>query len=100
MIFHTIIMNSSFAGKTVSDNLRYIEWTRGNPNPHILTSGYFEKIIAGHYHFARKFDTEVDTTILDMLDAHRAKTLTGWVGPDRVRMHPQAGHSLDQTGNQ
>lgn len=77
MIFHAIIMNSCFAGRTVSDNLRYIEFIKGNPNPNILTSCDYDKIISGHCHFARKFDTGVDETILDMLDQHRASTLPG-----------------------
>ncbi len=74
MIFHSIIMNSSFAGTTVSNNLRYIDFIRGNPNPNILTSRDFNKIISGWYHFARKFDPGVDEMILDMLDQHRAST--------------------------
>jgi hypothetical protein len=56
MIFNSIIMNSSFAGRTVSDNLRYIDFIKGNPSPNILTDRDFGKIISDRYHFARKFD--------------------------------------------
>lgn len=74
MIFQTIIMNSHFAEKAVSENFRYLEWNRGSPNPNILRKSDFAKIIGSQHHFARKFDPEVDEEILDMLDDYRNRS--------------------------
>ena len=71
IIFQTIVMNSPFAGKAVSENFRYMEWIKGSPNPNILVASDFDKIIQSGCHFARKFDTDVDEAILDLLDDHR-----------------------------
>lgn len=71
MIFHTIIMNSPFSSRAVSENFRYLEWIKGNPNPNILTRSGFHKIVKSNGHFARKFDPEIDEEILDMLDDYR-----------------------------
>jgi len=70
MIFQSIIMDSEFATRTVNNNFRHIEWSKGNPNPNILISKDFDKIINSGCHFARKFDTEVDEKILDRIDMH------------------------------
>jgi hypothetical protein len=71
MLFHTIIMNSPFAGRAINENFRYLEWVKGNPNPNILTRNDFHKIVESHGHFARKFDPEIDEEILNMLDDYR-----------------------------
>ncbi len=71
MIFHTIILHSRFASQVVNNNLRFIDWVKGNPNPNILTAADAERIIAARPHFARKLDTETDTEIFDLLDAYR-----------------------------
>lgn len=73
MIFHTIIMNSPFSNRVVSENFRYLEWVKGNPNPNILTRSDFQKIVESNGHFARKFDPEIDKEILDMLDDYRKR---------------------------
>ncbi|SDJ56572.1 Core-2/I-Branching enzyme [Pedobacter sp. ok626] len=64
----TIIMNSSFSDKTVNNNFRFITWVDGMANPRILTAVDFESIKSSPDFFARKFDTNVDTAILDKLD--------------------------------
>jgi hypothetical protein len=74
IVFQTIIMNSSFAQQAVNEDFRYIEWLKGNPNPNILRKTDFDKIVSSRHHFARKFDTEVDEVVLDMLDDHRNRS--------------------------
>ncbi|GGC67748.1 glycosyl transferase [Pedobacter quisquiliarum] len=64
----TIIMNSHFKDRTVNDNLRYIDWSEQNPSPKTLTINDLNKISASRMMFARKFDVEVDTSVLDILD--------------------------------
>lgn len=77
MIFHTIILHSHFASRVVNDNLRFIDWVKGNPNPNILTAADAERIMAARPHFARKLDTETDLKIFDLLDDYRQRQERG-----------------------
>jgi len=67
VFFQTILHNSPLRGKLVNDNLRFIE-QEGNTRPTIFTLNDAERITAEGKFFARKFDTQVDTKILDYLD--------------------------------
>lgn len=71
ILFQTILMNSPFAPHVENRNFRYIEWIKGNPNPNLLTTADLDRIVASGEHFARKFDSEVDEHILDLLDDFR-----------------------------
>lgn len=64
----TIIMNSKLRETVVPENYRYFDWSRGGPNPKILTVEDFNALKSSDKLFARKFDIRVDTKILDMLD--------------------------------
>lgn len=64
----TIIMNSEFKDSVFNNNLRYIDWSEGNPNPKLLSSTDFESIKESEMLFARKFDIEFDSNILDRID--------------------------------
>jgi len=64
----TIIMNSDFKQDVINDNLRYIDWSEGNPNPKMLGINDFEQIKSSQNLFARKFDIEFDSDILDAID--------------------------------
>lgn len=66
----TVIMNSPFKAQTVNDNLRYIDWAEGEAHPNILRYEDYNKIRDSGMMFARKFDIEIDTSILDALDHH------------------------------
>lgn len=68
VLFQTILMNSPLKHKLVNDNLRYIEQD-GNTRPTIFTIDDADKLIASGKLFARKFDRDIDTKILDSLDA-------------------------------
>ncbi|MNL64977.1 hypothetical protein D3C87_1892530 [compost metagenome] len=63
-------MNSPFKAQTVNDNLRYIDWAEGEAHPNILRYEDLNKIRDSGMMFARKFDIEIDTSILDALDHH------------------------------
>ncbi len=68
-IFPTIIMNSEFKKSVVIDNdFLYVDWSQGGSNPKILTSDDFEALDKSCCYFARKFDSEVDANIFDLLD--------------------------------
>lgn len=67
MFFQTILLNSSLKDKIINDNLRYI----------ILEESHPETLTIEHYSvirnlknkfFARKFDINIDSNILDILD--------------------------------
>lgn len=70
LFFQSIIMNSSFKKNTVNNNLRYVDFTRANPNPPaILGTEDFEFLLNGtNALFARKFDIKRDSKILDLID--------------------------------
>jgi hypothetical protein len=67
--FPTIILNSPLRETIVNDELHYVEWP-GGARPATLGSDAFPKLIASPKLFARKFDVEYDSRILDMLDRH------------------------------
>ena len=67
LFFHTIVMNSPFAGTVVPDHLRYIDWS-SDPGPVVLRSSDLARLRASGKLFARKFDTAVDPEVLDRID--------------------------------
>lgn len=64
----TVIMNSEFRNKTTNNNLRYIDWSEGNAHPKVLRTEDFDLIRHSGMMFARKFDLNVDSEILDVID--------------------------------
>lgn len=55
-------------------SLTFVSWERSSKgHPDILTKDDYERLISADALFARKFDPEIDDTILDMLDAVAAK---------------------------
>ena len=64
----TILMNYSGKDKVVNNNYRYIDWSLGGVNPKTLTKDNFKELSRSKMLFARKFDINVDTDIMDMLD--------------------------------
>jgi hypothetical protein len=67
-VIPTLIMNSQFKEHVVNDNLRYIDWSEGNPNPKLLDLNDFENIRNSNMLFARKFDVYHDQSIMDKID--------------------------------
>ncbi len=83
--FHTILGNA--AGLTLAPgNARFIKWDH-NDSPEILTSSDLEAMFASGAHFARKFDDEVDATILDRLDERLDSTRAPDTGRPAARGH-------------
>jgi Core-2/I-Branching enzyme len=65
--FHTVLGNATdltFA----CGNARYIRWTEGEAHPAVLTVADLDSMVASGAHFARKFDEEFDSSVLDRLD--------------------------------
>lgn len=67
-IITTIIMNSPFKDKVVNDNLRHIDWSLGGAHPKIFAKNDLNDLVNTNKYFARKFDTDVDKEILDLID--------------------------------
>lgn len=67
-IIPTLIMNSDFKKNVINDNLRFIDWSEGNAHPKIFEVNDFEEISRSNMLFARKFDMEVDSEILEKID--------------------------------
>jgi hypothetical protein len=67
-VIPTLIMNSPLKDKVVNDNLRYIDWSEGNPHPKLLELADFNNIASSNMLFARKFDYDLDVAIFDKLD--------------------------------
>ena len=69
MFFQTIIGNSHLKEKVINDNLRYIRLEGFHPD--ILTQSDLNYLVnSKRKFFARKFDTNIDEKILDLLDRY------------------------------
>lgn len=78
-IFQTIIMNSKFSSKVVNNNLRYIDWStvdrakldwlRNPPHPKVLLISDYNSLLRSRCLYARKFDENVDSEIIDKIDS-------------------------------
>lgn len=62
LFLQTILMQSPQIDKIIDDNLRYIDWERGNP--YTFKQEDYTLLMNSNKLFARKFDTTVDQTII------------------------------------
>lgn len=69
LFFQTIVMNSSLRDSVENENLRYIEWSR-KPAPAVLVQDDLPALLSSLKLFARKFDEQIDSSVLDAIDAH------------------------------
>jgi hypothetical protein len=66
-IFYQTIINK-LEGITIENNcLRYIDWETGPEYPRILRKEDHDKIINSNKLFARKFDENIDNTVIEMM---------------------------------
>ena len=68
MIFQTILYNSPWKKDMVNDNLVYVDWSNGGASPKTLTMADAKVLEQSGKLFARKFNAEIDTEILTLLD--------------------------------
>jgi len=73
-IFSTVIYNSPYTAH-VRENLLYLDWTEGKANPKVLTVADLDVLIHSEKWFARKFDADIDSAVLDRLEAHMSEGL-------------------------
>lgn len=70
-IFQTILFNSIYKDDIINNNLRCIDWSEGKKNPKVFTDKDLNLLIESNQFFARKFDVNVDSNILDLIDQKR-----------------------------
>jgi hypothetical protein len=71
IFFQTLLMNSEYKSTVINDNLRLINWSTTNTShPALMTISDADELLKSTKLFARKFDTEVDGRILDVIDRH------------------------------
>lgn len=68
MFFQTIVLNSPFGKRVRNTNLRYLDWSEHGKSPKTLTIEDYQPLLSSGKFFARKFDTDIDAVILEMLD--------------------------------
>jgi len=66
--FQTIFINAG-KFKVLNDNMRFIEWAHPSSyHPEILTTDRFKRLLHSSKHFARKFDSKISGSLLDLID--------------------------------
>lgn len=65
MLVQTIVGNAGPALATVNDSVNFVEWDRPGM---ILTDDDFSTLVEAEQLFARKFDSRVDSAVLDRID--------------------------------
>jgi len=72
IFFQTLVMNSRFRERVLSENFRYVQWPeQGARNPKILDEHDFERIAASKAHFCRKVDSRASAALLARLAERR-----------------------------
>ena len=65
MFLQTVVMDSPFRDRVVSDMLRYIDWERGTP--YTFRTEDYPQLCTSEKLFARKFDADTDYEIVDRI---------------------------------
>jgi Core-2/I-Branching enzyme len=73
--FQTILYNSDFRLNIIDGVFHYTDWSENKRNPKLLTMQDRDNILNSPYFFARKFDIEVDISILNTIDKERLPNL-------------------------
>jgi hypothetical protein len=71
LFFQTILLNSegSLRESIVNNNLKYIDWSKPDVfHPMIFSENHFTELMASKKLFARKFDPNICSNILDIID--------------------------------
>jgi Core-2/I-Branching enzyme len=69
IMFQSVFLNSPLASTVVNHNLRHIEFLNlSDPHPRTLTTNDLPALLASANFYARKFDLDVDSAVLDALD--------------------------------
>lgn len=72
LFFQTIMLSTPLKDTVDNEFLHYLDWSGGSAHPATLRTADLPKLRASGKLFARKFDTSVDSEILDLLDREPA----------------------------
>ncbi len=72
-LISTLIMNSTYKNNTINNNLRYIFFPQNEARPKNLMAEDYNTLISSDMLFARKFDIDIDSIILDKIDVYTIK---------------------------
>ena len=68
-IFHSVILNSKYKDRVVNYNTHFVNWPYpGADRPKFFVAEDLNRILAAEELFARKFNIDIDSKILDLLD--------------------------------
>ena len=68
LFFQTLVMNSRFGARVLSNNFRYVQWpASGARNPQVLQEADYERIRQSGAHFCRKIDMAASAQLLPLL---------------------------------
>ncbi len=67
IFIQTVLLNSPLRERVANESIHHIEWPGGS-HPATFRREDFPRLAASDKPFARKFDTEVDAEILDLID--------------------------------
>ncbi|MDJ0799828.1 MAG: beta-1,6-N-acetylglucosaminyltransferase [Calothrix sp. MO_167.B12] len=73
IFFQTIIMNSPFKEQIISNYMTYTLWLDSSDHPEILDVSHFDKLSQSSCLYARKFDANKDSKILNLIDEYLLK---------------------------
>lgn len=100
--FQTVMMNNDCHGEIVADDLRLIDWVPDGTiklRPRTFVSADVPELIASDNLFARKFEMEVDSRVLDALERHIGLTRLAPVAPSaNLRLRPLPAGLPDSPG--
>jgi hypothetical protein len=68
MLFQTLLNNAACPAPLLNDSLRYTDWSAGGSHPRTLTASDLPALGDTEALFARKFDGEADSAVLDLID--------------------------------
>lgn len=68
LYIQSVLLNSPLKDKMVNKIYRFFDWSDEGKSPRILTVDDLDKIKDSDVWFARKFDSQIDSQILDKLD--------------------------------
>lgn len=70
LYFQSTLCSAQFPGHVENRSGRFVEFAPGESHPKVFTAADAPKLLSCGAHFARKFDENVDATILDLLERH------------------------------
>jgi hypothetical protein len=72
LFFQSVLLSSPLAETVDNEVIHYVDWSGGSAHPRTLSASDLPRLRESGKLFGRKFDADVDSEILDLLDAEPA----------------------------